>query len=83
LDKLKFLSHIIHKFYIVFLLCFIMVDGREISASELEFLGSMVGLGGVPTVQQGAGGTYDAGARAYNCDPCDGCGADACTSCSD
>lgn len=68
----------IHKFYIVSILCFIMVNGRENVAGELEFLGSMVDLGYVPVSQQGADAVYDAGSRAYNCDPCDGCGADAC-----
>jgi len=71
------------KFYIVSIPCFIMVNEREISTSELEFLGSMVGLDYVSTAQQGANRAYDAGSRAYNCDPCDGCGPASCNNCSD
>jgi len=45
---------------------------RERTEEELNFLGSMVDLQPFPLRHS------TTGKDAYNCDPCDGCGADAC-----
>ena len=59
----------------------------EITAAEQEFLGTMTNLSNYTPVMKNEKYSFDKGLgdnasqELYVCDPCDGCGSDACSSC--